>query len=132
MGLPMRMTVSIVIGAAALSSILFFIMSPCLFPEKLTVNVNPVVEEIHSRTETVILNFEIKDKEGYPIKDANIRVVGLGGAGEGFTRSNGKTSVSLDVTLDSGRTEGYLDVDVKAGGCYEDFNGDDMIKIIYT
>ncbi len=132
MGLPMRMTVSIVIGAAALSSILFFIMSPCLFPEKITVNVNPVVEEIHSRTETVILNFEIKDKEGHPIKDANIRVVGLGGAGEGFTRSNGKTSVSLDVTLDSGRTEGYLDVDVKAGGCYEDFNGDDMIKIIYT
>lgn len=132
MGLPMRMTVSIVIGAAALSSILFFIMSPCLFPEKITVNVNPVVKEIHSRYESVTFSFEIKDKDGYPIKDANVRVVGLGGAGEGFTKSNGKTIVSLDVTLDSGRTEGYLDVDVKAGGCYEDFNGDDMIKIIYT
>lgn len=130
--LPMRMTVSIVIGAAALSCILFFIVSPCLFPEKITVNASPVVKKIASRSETVSIDFEIKDKDGYPIKEANVRVIGLSGSGEGFTGGNGKTTVRLDVVLESGRSEGYLDVDVKAGGCYEDFVGNDMIKIIYT
>lgn len=128
-GLPMHLTVSIIIGAIALSCILLLILSPCLFPQKIIVNADPVIRKISSSSQNIQLSFEVKDKEGHPIKDANIRVIGLGGAAEGTTDKNGETDMWITVTLDSGRTEGYLSVDVKAGGCYDDFKSDNMIKI---
>jgi len=130
-GLPMRLTVSIIIGTVALISILSFFLNPCLFPDKMIVTISPNLNEIPIGNDTAEFNFTISvfGSEGQPIKNANVIIKGLSGIGSSFTDENGITTVQIFVELDKGRFEGYLDVSVKAA-CHETFSQRDMIKII--
>ena len=131
-GLPMRLTVSIVIGTVALFTIISFIMNPCLFPSKMMVSVYPLTNTI-SGDDPFPLNppitVYVNTSDGHPIAGATVLIKGLNGAGSGSTDENGKSVILITVTLESGLHEGYLDVSVKAL-CHESFSQDDMIKIV--
>ena len=130
-GLPMRLTVSIVIGTVALIAILSFILNPCLFPGKMIISIDPIVTEIPVGNESSELNFTISviNSDGQPIHNANVILKGLGGIGSGSTDENGEITIKILVGLEEGQYEGYLDISVKAA-CYETFTQNDMIKII--
>ena len=130
-GLPMRLIVSIVIGSVALIAILSFILNPCLFPSKMIVSVDSMVNEIPTGNVSADFNFtfSIIDREGHSIHNANIIIKGLGGIGSGSTNENGETTIQISVELKDGQYEGYLDVSAKAA-CYETFSQNDMIKIV--
>jgi len=131
LGMPMRLTVVLIIGVVALVAIISFIMNPCLFPEKVIVTVYPTVNEITSGDEaTFNISVKVFDHEGNPIKDANVLIEGLGGAGAGITGNNGYSFIQIDVRLEPGRIQGFLDVTVKAGACYEKFYEKDMIAVV--
>lgn len=130
-GLPMRLTVSLLIGAAALSVILFYILNPCLFPDKLIVSIEPVINIIPDGFDEYdfLIKINVKDNQGYPVEQANIIIKGLGDARSKTTNSNGEAILEIRPSLDEGRHEGYLDLIVKAS-CFEIFSENNMIKIV--
>ncbi|MEF8879420.1 MAG: hypothetical protein V5A64_03400 [Candidatus Thermoplasmatota archaeon] len=129
-GLPVRLTVSVIIGGVALATILGFVWQPCLFPDQTIVEATPLVHSVGGGSGRVNINFLVKNSDGVPIKDANVVVCGLEDAVEASTDEKGVVSVSLDVSLEDGRSEGYLDVSVKTSGCYQNFHQEDMIKVV--
>ncbi len=130
-GMPMRLTVSIVIGAVALIAILSFIVNPCLFPSKMIVSVDSMINEIPAGNTSADFNIavSVSEVDGHPIRNANVIIKGLGGIGSGYTDGNGETTIQISVGLENGQYEGYLDVSVKAP-CYERFSQSDMVKIV--
>jgi len=131
-GLPMRLTVSIIIGTVALFTIISFIMNPCLFPSKMVVSVYPLTNTIlgdGSFSLNPPITVYVNSSDGHPIAGANVLIKGLGGAGSGSTDEHGKCVILITVTLESGLHEGYLDLSVKAP-CHESFSQDDMVKIV--
>ena len=130
LGLPMRLTVALVIGAVALSAILGFILQPCLFPGRMVVSVEPMVYNIATHANPFTVNVTVQDSNGRGIAHANIIITGPDVAASNTTDVEGKASLSVDPVLDSGY-EGYLDVRVKAP-CFETFDQSDMIMILYV
>ena len=130
LGLPMRLTVSLIIGTVALVAILSYVMNPCLFPDRMIVSVNPMVNIVSGNNSTEInITIYVNETNGYPIKNANVIIKGLTEIGANHTDENGKTIIQITVKLESGVNEGYLDVSVKAA-CHETFSQQDMIKIL--
>ena len=130
LGLPMRLTVSLIIGTVALVAILSYVMNPCLFPDRMIVSVNPMVNIVSGNNSTGInITIYVNETNGYPIKNANVIIKGLTGIGANHTDENGKTIIQITVKLENGVSEGYLDVSVKAA-CHETFSQQDMIKIL--
>ena len=130
LGLPMRLTVSLIIGTVALVAILSYVMNPCLFPDRMIVSVNPMVNIVSGNNSTEInITIYVNETNGYPIKNANVIIKGLTGIGANHTDENGKTIIQITAKLENGVNEGYLDVSVKAA-CHETFSQQDMIKIL--
>ena len=130
-GLPLRLTVSLIIGAATLSFILLFILNPCLFPSNMVVNIEPIVNIIPSGFDEYefSINVEVVDINGYAVKNANILIKGLGDAASTITDSDGKAILQIKPRLEKGVNEGYLDIAIKAG-CMKKFSEGNMIKIV--
>ncbi len=128
LGLPMRVTVSLIIGTVALAAILSYILNPCLFPARVVVSVTPPVQTITEET-PINVTVHVSDTGGHPVNDATILIKGLGGVGTSTTNVLGNAVVTLNVSLEEGRHEGYLDITVKAA-CHESFIQEDMIKVI--
>lgn len=130
LGLPVRLTVSLIVGTVALVAILSYVMNPCLFPDRMIVSVNPMVNIVSGNNSTdVNITIYVNEIDGYPIKNANVIIKGLTWVGANHTDENGKTIIQITVKLESGVNEGYLDVSVKAA-CHETFSQQDMIKIL--
>jgi hypothetical protein len=131
LGLPLRLTVTLIIGVAALSFILLYILNPCLFPGKLVVSIDPMVNIIAagSNEEDFDITVLVKDYDGYPVSGANVIIDGLGGAGASTTDVHGVTIISITARLESGVNEGYLDINVEAS-CHEKFSENRMIKVV--
>jgi hypothetical protein len=128
LGLPMRLTVSLIIGTVALAAILSYILNPCLFPARMIVSVNPIVHTI-SGDDAINMTVYVNETTGHPIKDAIVIIKGLGGAGTNMTDEHGKAIINITVKLQDGQYEGYLDISVKAA-CHEPFSQQDIIKIV--
>ena len=130
LGLPMRLTVSLIIGTVALAAILTYILNPCLFPSQMTVSASPMINTITGNQPTELnITVFVKNPEGKPIKDASVIIKGLDGIGSNFTDINGETEVKITVILADSANEGYLDVNVKAA-CHQTYIQEDLIKII--
>ena len=130
LGLPLRLTVSLIIGTIALIAILSFMHNPCLFPERMRVSVTPYVTVLSEEgPENVSYIVYVSEIDGHPLQGASIIINGLGGAGIGYTDENGKTFISLQVRLQHGLHEGYLEICVKAT-CHETFVQHDIIKVV--
>ena len=130
LGLPLRVTVSLIIGMIALGVILSYILNPCLFPERLIVTVTPMITTI-SENEIANTSFlvHVNDSKGHPISGAKVIIKGLGGGCCSLTDNKGRATVVLQVHLDPGIHEGYLGVTVDAP-CHQSFEQNDLIKII--
>jgi len=130
LGLPMRLTVSLIIGAVALAVILSYIMNPCLFPNKMIVSITPMVNIVSGSDSTdLAITVFVNETDGYPIVNANVVIKGAGGVGSGITDESGRIIIYITVELEDGVNENYLDVSVKAA-CRETFSQQNMIKIV--
>jgi hypothetical protein len=130
LGLPMRMTVSLIIGTVALIAILSYILNPCLFPQRMLVSVTPVLTILPGKDpENVTYTVYVNDTDGRPLYGASVIIKGLGGAGSGFSDEKGKALIQIQVRLEGGIYEGYLDISVKAP-CHTSFEHEDMIKVV--
>ena len=130
-GLPMRLTVSLIIGAAALSIILFYILNPCLFPGKMIVSVDPMINIIPTGFDEYEfeITVNVTDTQGYAINEASVMIKGLHDAVSNFTNSNGQATIKIKPRLESGVHESYLDIVVKAQ-CLKKFSKSRLIKVV--
>ncbi len=130
LGLPMRLTISIIIGSIVLLSILVVMLNPCLFPKPLLVSISPQLTIIQGlEPENISFFVFVNDSKGIPIREAVVIIKGLGGAGMGISDDSGRAMITLQIQLEQGIVEGYLDVSVKAL-CYISFDGQDFLKIV--
>lgn len=130
LGLPLRLTVSLIIGTIVLITILSSLLNPYIFSQRMIVTVTPMLTILAgSEPENVTFTVFVNDTKGHVISGASVIIKGLGGAGSGFSNETGKATIQLQVQLQAGFLEGYLDISVKAG-CYNTFEQQDMIKIV--
>ena len=129
-GLPLRIVVSLVIGMAALASIVSFMTSTGVFSQPLVVSVSPMLGTISGNSsQNVSFVVAVTDRTGHCIDAATVILSGLGGAGIGRTNVSGRTWVQLPVSLQEGVWEGYLDVSVSAPA-HPRYRQEAMVKIV--
>ncbi len=130
LGLPMRLTVSLIIGTIVLISVLSFLFNPCLIPQRIVVTVTPMITILPGESpENISFIVQVNDTNSHPLQGASIIIKGLGGAGSGFTDKDGKAVIQLQVSLDEGLYEGYLDIAVKAT-CHIPYVHQEIVKIV--
>ena len=125
--LPLRLLVTLVVGAAALSIILYYVLAPCWFPEHLQVQWDRLVINA-DEDETIVVT--VMDSHGNPISRASVIISGLGNASSNKTEGEGTATLCIRCSLPPYRNEGYLDVSVDAPGCYEKFFQENAIKVV--
>jgi hypothetical protein len=78
---------------------------------------------------------KVTDKDGSPVRDANVILKGLGGAASNTTDINGVTVLTTPanamVRLDPNQNEGTMDLKILADGFY-DYERKDAVMIIKT
>ncbi len=125
--LPLRLIVTIVIGGVALTAVLAFLFSPCLFKKDLQVYWDTY--KINAGEETTI-TVSVLNEKGKPVRGATVLLKGLGNATVNQTNETGKAELTIKVTLPEKRHEGYLELIVDAGNCYEKFIEEEAIKVV--
>lgn len=95
------------------------------------VTIEPITNIIPSGTNqaTFTLKVRVTDRNGYPIKDANILINGLGDAENNLTNGSGRSIIEITPYLTPGVNEGYLDIIIKSP-CKETFSQNKMIKVV--
>ncbi len=123
LGLPLRLVVGIIVGGVALSAVLYYLASPCIFPKELSVNWSPISIPNEEKTPiTVIVRLNGKNVDG-----AIVIINGLGNISYNKT-INGKATLYFTPHM-KGRYEGYLSLTVKGNGCYRRFYEEKAIKV---
>ena len=113
-GLPVRLVVSLVVGAACLSVMLNLVNGVGgLAASELDVQPTPEVVETGSQE----LTLQVVDAEGDAVSGATVVVDGgtasVDGIATGTTGDDGKATVSVDPRLGGNRDRGTLTLDVK-------------------
>ena len=113
-GLPVRLVVSLVVGAACLSVMLNLVNGVgTLAASELDVRPSPEVVEPGPQE----LTLEVVDAEGDPVSGATVVVDGgtasVDGVATGTTGADGNATVSVDPQLAANQDRGTLTLDVK-------------------
>ena len=127
--LPMRLVVSLIIGTVALSAMIAFMIQPCLFPQVLSVSIDPLVSSINDTNTNVSFHIHVTDDAGNPVTDANVIIKGYHNIKSNRTDHLGNTHISFSMHIPEGISESYLDVIVKAS-CAATRSMTDCIKIV--
>lgn len=147
MELPINIVVMLVVGMVALATLISIIPTPTkeisVFIEgaALETDILQPGNSIIVSADTAAVPFGVTvqiratDKDGNPVRDANVVLTGLGGAASNTTDINGITVLTTPETalprLDPNQNEGTMDLKVLADGFY-DYEKQDAIMIIKT
>ncbi len=146
--LPINIVVMLVVGMVALAALVAIIPPPT---KNMSVNIIESGEQSAGSTpgNTIIVDstvanspfdvdvdISVSDPDGYPVRDANVILRGLGGVATGITDNDGNcslstTSSSSPVSLGSNQNEGTLDLTISANGFY-DFEKTDAVMVVRT
>jgi hypothetical protein len=132
-GLPVRLVVSLVVGAACLSVMLNLVNGVGGLAAS-EVDVRPTPEVVETGPQELTL--KVVDAEGNPVSGATVIVDGgtasLDGVATAKTGPDGEATVSIDPALGPNQTEGTLTLDVKppAGGSYTDRRENSHVLVI--
>ncbi len=132
-GLPVRLVVSLVVGAACLSVMLNLVNGVGGLAAA-EVDVRPTPEVVETGPQELTLR--VVDAEGDPVSGATVIVDGgtasLDGVATARTGENGTATVSIDPQLGANQAEGTLTLDVKppAGGSYVDRRENSHVLVI--
>ncbi len=148
--LPINIVVMLVVGMVALAALIAIIPPPT---KNMAVNVDEAGEQslgldpgntvivdssIAQNPFTVEVKVTAKDPDGYPVRDANVVLRGLGGVATNVTDDSGSCVLITDssnngaeVKLASNQNEGSMDLTISANGFY-DYEKTDAVMVIRT
>jgi hypothetical protein len=146
MELPINIVVMLVVGMVALATLISIIPTPTkemsVFVEKAGLrgatlqDGNSIMVSARTAESPFAITVQVKvtDKDGNPVRKANVILNGLGGAASNTTDTNGvsilTTSTAL-VKLDPNQNEGTMSLKILADGFY-DYERKDAVMIIKT
>lgn len=147
--LPINIVVMLVVGMVALAALVAIIPPP-------TKNMSVTIDSAGEQSEgmnpgnTVIVDsttasapfimdvaISVVDPDGYPVRNANVVLRGLGGVATGVTNDNGQCTLTTEtpggaqVSLGSNQNEGTMDLTISANGFY-DFEKTDAVMVVRT
>jgi hypothetical protein len=147
MELPINIVVMLVVGMVALATLISIIPTPTkemsVFVEGTSLEGEPlqagnsiIVDATTAQNSfAVSATIKVTDKDGNPVRDANVVLRGLGGAASNTTDINGRTVLTTTgaalVQLDPNQNEGTMDLKILADGFY-DYERKDAVMIIKT
>lgn len=147
MELPINIVVMLVVAMVALATLISIIPTPTkemsVFVERTAPgggSLQPGNSIIISSTTAqnpfaVSAEVKVTDKDGNPVRDANVILKGLGGVASSTTDINGvavlTTTGTAPVRLDPNQNEGTMDLKIQADGFY-DYEKKDAVMIIKT
>ncbi len=148
--LPINIVVMLVVGMVALAALIAIIPPPT---KNMAVNIDETGEQaagtnpgntvivdstVASSPFTVITKISVKDPDGYPVRDANVVLRGLGGVATNVTDDTGccvlvtdSSSNGAQVSLGTNQNEGSMDLTISADGFY-DYEKTDAVRVVRT
>ena len=148
--LPINIVVMLVVGMVALAALIAIIPPPT---KNMAVNVdeagqqgqtlNPgntiIVDSAVAKSPFVVeVKVSAKDPDGYPVRDANVVLRGLGGVATNVTDDNGCCTLITDssnsgapISLAANQNEGTMDLTISANGFY-DYEKTDAVMVVRT
>jgi hypothetical protein len=147
MELPINIVVMLVVAMVALATLISIIPTPTkemsVFVERTALGGgslqqgNSIIVSATTAENPFAVSAMIKvtDKDGNPVRDANVILKGLGGAASNTTDINGVTVLTTPgtalVRLDPNQNEGTMDLKILADGFY-DYEKKDAVMIVKT
>jgi hypothetical protein len=147
MELPINIVVMLVVGIVALATLIAIIPTPTkgmsVFVESAALKGgtlqegNSIVVNANTAANPFGVTVMVKatDKDGNPVRNANVVLRGLGGTASNTTDINGisvlTTADTALVRLDPNQNEGAMDLKVLADGFY-DYEKKDAVMIVKT
>jgi hypothetical protein len=147
MELPINIVVMLVVGIVALATLISIVPTPTkemsVFVEKAALkggtlqDGNSIVISANTATNPfgVTVTVKVTDKDGNPVRNANVILKGLGGAASSTTDIDGMSVLTTPdsslLRLDPNQNEGTMDLKVLADGFY-DYEKKDAIMIVKT
>ncbi|GAB7094367.1 hypothetical protein JCM30237_15190 [Halolamina litorea] len=132
-GLPVRLVVSLVVGAACLSVMLNLVNGVGSLAAS-ELDVQPRTEVVETGPQDLTL--QVVDAEGGPVSGATVVVDGgtasVDGVATATTGADGNATVSVEPTLGANQERGTLSLDVKppAGGSFVDRRENSHVLVI--
>jgi hypothetical protein len=146
MELPINIVVMLVVGMVALATLISIIPTPTkemsVFVEKAGLrgatlqDGNSIMVSAKTAETPFAITVQVKvtDKDGNPVRKANVILNGLGGAASNTTDTNGVSILTTNtalVKLDPNQNEGTMSLKILADGFY-DYERKDAVMIIKT
>lgn len=146
MELPINIVVMLVVGMVALATLISIIPTPTkemsVFVEKAGLRGTTLQDGnsimVSARTAespfAITVQVKVTDKDGNPVRKANVILNGLGGAASNTTDTNGVSILTTNtalVKLDPNQNEGTMSLKILADGFY-DYERKDAVMIIKT
>lgn len=144
--LPINIVVMLVVGMVALAALIAIIPPPT---KNMSVNIDEskIIGNAFEQGSTVIVNattavnpltlvvkITATDPDGYPVRDANVVLRGLGGVATNTTDINGVATLITDnaqIKLGTNQNEGTMDLTITANGFY-DYDETDAVMVVKT
>ncbi|KXS43769.1 MAG: hypothetical protein AWU59_942 [Methanolobus sp. T82-4] len=148
--LPINIVVMLVVGMVALAALIAIIPPPT---KNMAVTIDAVGLNSTSTSpgNTVIVSsatanspfaidveLSVTDPDGYPVRDANVVLRGLGGVATSVTDDDGycmlttsNTSSGDEISLGANQNEGSMDLTISADGFY-DYEKTDAVRVVRT
>jgi hypothetical protein len=147
MELPINIVVMLVVGMVALATLISIMPTPTkdmsVFVESTALEGgslekgNSIIVDSQTAENPFAITVVVKatDKDGNPVRNANVILRGLGGAASSTTDAEGiatlTTPQNAEVRLDPNQNEGAMDLKIVADGFY-DYEKKDAVMIIKT
>lgn len=147
MELPINIVVMLVVAMVALATLISIIPTPTKEMSVFVESTGPAPGNLQTGNSiivssttaqnpfTVSSEVRVTDKDGNPVRNANVILKGLGGVASNTTDINGATVLTTPagalVRLDPNQNEGTMDLKIIADGFY-DYEKKDAIMIVKT
>ncbi|MDQ1276038.1 MAG: hypothetical protein QG610_1613 [Euryarchaeota archaeon] len=147
MELPINIVVMLVVAMVALATLISIIPTPTkemsVFVERTALGTgslqpgNSIIVNAATAQNPFAVSAEIRvtDKDGNPVRNANVILKGLGGVASSTTDINGVATLTTPTTarvrLDPNQNEGTMDLKILAEGFY-DYEKKDAVMIVKT
>lgn len=147
MELPINIVVMLVVAMVALATLISIIPTPTKEMSVFVESTGPAPGSLQTGNSIIVsattaenpfavsAEVRVTDKDGNPVRDANVVLKGLGGVASSTTDIDGATVLTTPpgalVRLDPNQNEGTMDLKIIADGFY-DYEKKDAVMIVKT
>ena len=124
--MPLRLTVTIIIGTITLLAILGYMTNLSVLSEEIIVEIDTYTAQITSNNSFLVT---VTDTNGNSLPGSLVIIKGLEQLSSNTTDNTGTTKIEVCCVLNATQSQGYLDIIVRPPDGYNDYFQEKIIKI---